>query len=152
MIEVKLTKQAELMQLYDSLLPETQGSAGIDLKACIQNPILLPAGSDEIVEIPTGLHFWFKSPRLACLLLPRGSSKYKLVNTIGLVDSDYQGEYILKVHNPWHDRDLYIKPGERIAQMVLFKVMNPTEIEYKFVNGFSELTERGSGRNGSTGK
>ena len=151
-MELQLTQLAKDLNLYDTLMPETSGSVGIDLKACIKETINLHSDSDEIIEIPTGIKLWFKDPGLAGLILPRGSSKYKLVNTVGLIDSDYQGEYILKVHNPWVDRDIWIKPGDRIAQLVFFKVQEPCKLMYKIVDQFSETTSRGVGRNGSTGR
>ena len=127
----------------------TQGSAGLDLCACIDEPITLNCGDTAI--IPTGIAIALPSADYGAFVFPRSGIAVKhgigLLNSVGVVDSDYRGEVMVGVIN--QKREAYtIEPGERIAQMVVMPVsMMPVE-------EVSELneTDRGDGGFGSTGK
>ena len=127
----------------------TQGSAGLDLCACIDEPITLNCGDTAV--IPTGIAIALPSADYGAFVFPRSGIAVKhgigLLNSVGVVDSDYRGEVMVGVIN--QKREAYtIEPGERIAQMVIMPVsMMPVE-------EVSELneTDRGDGGFGSTGK
>lgn len=126
----------------------TQGSAGLDLRACIATAIDL--GPGETVMIPTGLAIHLDDPRFAAMLLPRSGLGHKhgivLGNLVGLIDSDYQGE--LKI-STWNraSTTFRIEPMERIAQLVVVPVMQVTlNVVETFV-----ASDRGAGGFGSTG-
>ena len=126
----------------------TPGSAGLDLRACITEPITLEPGSTHLV--PTGLAIHIADPGLAGMILPRSGLGHKhgivLGNLVGLIDSDYQGELMVSCWN--RGRDAFsIEPMERIAQMVVVPVV---QVELNVVEGF-EASERGAGGFGSTG-
>lgn len=127
----------------------TAGSAGLDLRACIDAPLTLQPGESQL--IPTGLAIHLGNPALAAVLIPRSGLGHKsgivLGNLVGLIDSDYQGE--LKV-SCWNrgSAAFEIKPLERIAQMVVIPVV---QVKLNVVPAFSEST-RGAGGFGSTGK
>jgi dUTP pyrophosphatase len=129
------------------------GSSGYDLSACL--PFPLPIYPDEVVKIPTGVKVWIgemdedvgEDIALAGLYLPRSSSPgLKLENTVGLLDSDYQGESFLKYRNITEDI-IRIKPGEKIGQLVFIPTYIGKLLE---VTSFSEETSRGQGGFGST--
>lgn len=126
----------------------TEGSAGLDLRACIDQPLTLGAGEWKL--LPTGLAMYLKDPAYAAMILPRSGLGHKhgivLGNLVGLIDSDYQGE--LKV-SAWNRSDTAytIEPMERIAQLVIVPVV---QAQFKLVDGFEE-SERGEGGYGSTG-
>lgn len=134
-----------------SQLPQyaTAGSAGLDLRACIDAPLTLEPG--QTVLIPTGLAIHLADPAYCALILPRSGLGHKhgvvLGNLVGLIDSDYQGE--LKV-STWNRSStaFRIEPLERIAQLVVTPVM---QVQLNIVNEF-ELSDRGAGGFGSTGK
>lgn len=134
-----------------SQLPQyaTAGSAGLDLRACIDAPLTLEPG--QTVLIPTGLAIHLGDPAYCALILPRSGLGHKhgvvLGNLVGLIDSDYQGE--LKV-STWNRSStaFRIEPLERIAQLVVTPVM---QVQLNIVNEF-ELSDRGAGGFGSTGK
>ena len=127
----------------------TQGSAGLDLCACIDEPITLNCGDTTL--IPTGIAIALPSADYGAFVFPRSGIAVKhgigLLNSVGVIDSDYRGEIMVGVIN--QKRESYtIEPGERIAQMVIMPVsMMPVE-------EVSELdeTDRGAGGFGSTGK
>ncbi|MBE0492769.1 MAG: dUTP diphosphatase [Thiomicrospira sp.] len=127
----------------------TQGSAGLDLRACINEPLTLSPGETQL--IPTGLAIHLDDAGLAAMLLPRSGLGHKhgivLGNLVGLIDSDYQGE--LKV-SCWNrsDTPYTIGIGERIAQMVIVPVLQPV---FSQVSEFGESSERGVGGFGHTG-
>ena len=127
----------------------TIGSAGLDLRACIDTVITLQA--NETTLIPTGLAIHLANPDYAALLLPRSGLGHKhgivLGNLVGLIDSDYQGELKVSVWNRG-TTPFTIEPMERIAQMVIVPVIQAT---FKVVNEFA-TSERGEGGFGSTGK
>lgn len=127
----------------------TKGSAGLDLRACIDEAMTIEPG--QTVLIPTGMAIHLDDPSLAAMLLPRSGLGHKhgivLGNLVGLIDSDYQGE--LKV-SCWNrsDTPYTVSVGERIAQMVIVPVLQPAFVE---VEHFGESTERGVGGFGHTG-
>lgn len=131
-------------------LPEyaTQGSAGLDLRACIDAPLCVKAG--ETVLIPTGLAMFLDNMQWAAMILPRSGLGHKhgivLGNLVGLIDSDYQGELKVSLWNRSQE-DFTIQPFDRIAQMVIVPVV---QVGFKIVEEFTQ-TERGAGGFGSTG-
>lgn len=127
----------------------TAGSAGLDLRACIDAPQTVQAG--ETVLIPTGIAIHLDNPNLAAMLLPRSGLGHKhgvvLGNLVGLIDSDYQGEVMVSVWNRSANA-FTIEPFERIAQMVIVPVV---QAAFTVVDEFS-ASERGTGGFGSTGR
>ena len=127
----------------------TEGSAAMDLRACIDNPIEL--SSKNTVLIPTGLAFYIEDKNFAGIILPRSGLGHKhgiiLGNSVGLIDSDYQGELMVSLFNN-SEKEFSINPGDRIAQFLLIPVMS---VEYNFVDDFKS-TERSSGGFGHSGK
>ncbi|SSY80981.1 dUTP diphosphatase [Alysiella crassa] len=127
----------------------TTGSAGLDLRACIAEPITLAAGETRL--IPTGIAIFLDNPNLAAMLLPRSGLGHKhgivLGNLVGLIDSDYQGELMVSLWNR-SENEFTIQPFERVAQMVIVPVV---QADFELVNEFV-ATERGVGGFGSTGR
>ena len=134
----------------DIALPEraTAGSAGLDLRACLDAPLVLEPGQTHLV--PTGIAIHLDDPGLAAVLLPRSGLGHKhgivLGNLVGLIDSDYQGQVMVSVWNRGH-HPFTVEPGERIAQMIVVPVV---QVEIDVVAEF-EASERGAGGFGSTG-
>jgi dUTP pyrophosphatase len=127
----------------------TDGSAGLDLRACIAAPLLLEPGHTEL--IPTGLSIYIADPALAAVILPRSGLGHKhgivLGNLVGLIDSDYQGPLMVSCWN--RGAIAYtVQPGERIAQLVVVPV---ARMELQIVENFA-ATGRGSGGFGHTGR
>jgi dUTP pyrophosphatase len=126
----------------------TTGSAGMDLRACINAPLMLNPGSAEL--IPTGISIYIADPGLAAMLLPRSGLGHKsgivLGNLVGLIDSDYQGPLMVSVWNRGAAA-FTINPGDRIAQMVFVPVV---QVGFEVVEDFS-ATARGGGGFGSSG-
>ena len=126
----------------------TPGSAGLDLRACIDAPVTLAPGQAEL--IPTGLAIHLDDPGLAAMLLPRSGLGHKhgivLGNLVGLIDSDYQGQVMVSCWNRGQ-AGYTISPGERIAQMVIVPV---AQVEFELVESFAE-SDRGAGGFGSSG-
>ena len=126
----------------------TAGSAGMDLRACIDAPLVLKAGAAEL--IPTGISIYIADPDLAAVLLPRSGLGHKsgivLGNLVGLIDSDYQGPLMVSVWNRG-TAPFTINPGDRIAQMVFVPVVH---VDFDVVEDFS-ATSRGAGGFGSSG-
>ncbi|MAA74674.1 MAG: dUTP diphosphatase [Salinisphaeraceae bacterium] len=127
----------------------TPGSAGIDLRACIDAPLTLEPGDCEL--LPTGMALYIGDPNLAAMILPRSGLGHKhglvLGNLVGLIDSDYQGQLMVSVWNRGGSA-FTVEPGERVAQLVLVPVV---QAEFEVVDAF-ESTERGAGRFGSSGR
>lgn len=127
----------------------TEGSAGLDLRACIDAPITVAAGATVLV--PTGLAIHLANPQLAAMILPRSGLGHKhgivLGNLVGLIDSDYQGELMVSVWNRGQN-DFVIQPFDRIAQMVIVPVV---QVGFELVNEFAS-SQRGEGGFGSTGQ
>jgi len=134
-----------------ALLPAyaTSGSAGLDLRACIDAPLLLAPGQAEL--IPTGLAIHIGDPGLAAMLLPRSGLGHKhgivLGNLVGLIDSDYQGPLMVSCWNRGSTA-FTIAPLERIAQMVIVPVV---QAQFRHVDDF-DASARGEGGFGSTGR
>jgi dUTP pyrophosphatase len=127
----------------------TPGSAGLDLRACLDAPLLLEPGQAAL--IPTGLAIHIGDPGLAAMLLPRSGLGHKhgivLGNLVGLIDSDYQGPLMVSCWNRGGTA-FTVQPMERIAQMVIVPVV---QAAFRVVEEF-EMSERGVGGFGSTGK
>lgn len=127
----------------------TKGSAGLDLRACIEEPMTIFPG--QTVLIPTGMAIHLDDPGLAAMLLPRSGLGHKhgivLGNLVGLIDSDYQGPLMVSCWNRGSD-SYTVEIGERIAQMVIVPVLQPV---FTQVEDFGDATERGEGGFGHTG-
>ena len=127
----------------------TGGSAGLDLRACIDEPITLAAGASEL--IPTGLSIHIADPAYAAMILPRSGLGHKhgivLGNLVGLIDSDYQGPLMVSAWNR-SQQDFVLQPMERLAQLVVVPVQ---QIEFDIVDEFED-SARGTGGFGSTGR
>ncbi|MGI9273227.1 MAG: dUTP diphosphatase [Endozoicomonas sp.] len=127
----------------------TDGSAGIDLRACVEKPLALEPGQTEL--LPTGMAIHIEDPSLAAMILPRSGLGHKhgivLGNLVGLIDSDYQGQLMVSCWNRGHTT-FTVNPGERIAQLILVPVV---QAELDIVESFEE-SERGAGGFGHTGK
>ena len=127
----------------------TSGSAGLDLRACIDTPVTLKAG--ETTLIASGIAIHLDDPKYAAMVLPRSGLGHKhgivLGNLVGLIDSDYQGQIFVSVWNRGH-AEFTIQPMERIAQMIVVPVL---QVEFNVVADFVAST-RGDGGFGSTGK
>ena len=133
-------------------LPEykTDGSAGLDLRACIDGPATIGPGDTRLVA--TGLAVHIADPGYAAVILPRSGLGHRhgivLGNLVGLIDSDYQGEILVSCWN--RGREGYVvEPGERIAQLVVVPV---ARARFELVEAFSEETKRGTGGFGHTGR
>src|SRR5262245_58149254 len=135
----------------DIPLPQyaTDGSAGLDLRACLTEPLTLRPGQAELV--PTGLAIHLDDPGLAAVLLPRSGLGHKhgivLGNLVGLIDSDYQGQVMVSCWNRGAQA-FTIQPGERIAQLVVVPVV---QVEFEVVEEFEE-SRRGAGGFGHSGR
>ncbi len=126
----------------------TDGSAGLDMRACIDAPLAIAPGDTEL--IPTGLAIHVRDPGLAAVLLPRSGLGHKhglvLGNLTGLIDSDYQGQVFISCWNRGSKR-YEISPGERIAQMVFIPV---EQVQFNVVDEFED-SDRGDGGFGHSG-
>jgi deoxyuridine 5'-triphosphate nucleotidohydrolase len=127
----------------------TDGSAGMDLRACLDAPLTLAAGQAELV--PTGIAIHIADPGLAAMLLPRSGLGHKhgvvLGNLVGLIDSDYQGQLMVSLWNRGRE-PFTVQPGERIAQMIIVPVVRA---RFEVVEAF-ESSARGAGGFGHTGR
>ena len=126
----------------------TEGAAGLDMLACLNEPLRLSPGDTTL--IPTGIAIHIGDPGLAAVLLPRSGLGHKhgivLGNLVGLIDSDYQGQVFVSCWN--RGKDVFtIEPGDRIAQMVFVPVV---QAEFEIVSDF-ETSRRGAGGFGHTG-
>ncbi len=146
-IELKILDQ----RIGDSIpLPHyaTDGSAGLDMRACIDEPLTVNPGNTALV--PTGLAIHIADPGLAAVLLPRSGLGHKfglvLGNLTGLIDSDYQGQVFISCWNRG-SKAYEVQPGERIAQMVFVPV---EQVQFKVVDEF-DTSDRGDGGFGSSG-
>lgn len=128
----------------------TPGSAGLDLRACLDAPLTLAPNAWQL--IPTGLAIHLADEGFAAMILPRSGLGHKhgivLGNLVGLIDSDYQGQLMVSAWNR-SDVPFTIEPMERIAQMVIVPVV---QASFRVVENFAEVSERGSGGYGSTGR
>jgi dUTP pyrophosphatase len=127
----------------------TPGSAGLDLRACLDAPVTIASGST--VLIPTGLAIHLADPAYAALILPRSGLGHKhgivLGNLVGLIDSDYQGQLMISTWNR-SGSDFTLQPFERLAQLVIVPVM---QVGFQVVDEFDD-SSRGAGGFGSTGQ
>ena len=128
----------------------TPGSAGLDLRACLDAPLTLQPNAWQLV--PTGMAIHLADPGYAALILPRSGLGHKhgivLGNLVGLIDSDYQGQLMVSCWNRSQEA-FTIQPMERIAQMVIVPVV---QARFNVVTEFDAPSERGAGGYGSTGK
>ena len=145
-IDVKILdpRMAEQLPAY-----ATPGSAGLDLRACLDAPLELAPNAWQLV--PTGIAIYLKDPGYAALILPRSGLGHKhgivLGNLVGLIDSDYQGQLMVSAWNR-SDTAFTLQPMERLAQLVIVPVV---QAEFNVVTDFP-ASERGQGGYGSTGK
>jgi len=127
----------------------TDGSAGLDLRACLEAPLLLAAGKAEL--IPTGLAIHLGDPALAAVILPRSGLGHRhgvvLGNLVGLIDSDYQGQLMVSCWNRAIE-PFTIRPGERIAQLVVVPIV---QVQLEVVTDFA-ASARGAGGFGHSGQ
>ena len=126
----------------------TSGSAGMDLRACLNEQIRIAAGKTEL--IPSGIAIYIEDPNYAGLILPRSGLGHKngivLGNLVGLIDSDYQGELMISLWNR-SERDFVLAPGDRVAQLILIPVK---QLPLIVVDEF-DTSERGGKGFGSSG-
>jgi dUTP pyrophosphatase len=126
----------------------TDGSAGVDLRACIDAPLTIAPGQTEL--IPTGMAIFIEDPGLAAMILPRSGLGHKhgivLGNLVGLIDSDYQGQLFVSCWNRGSE-PFELEPGLRLAQMVIVPVV---QADFEVVDEFVESV-RGAGGFGHTG-
>ena len=145
-IDIKVLDERMAAQLPAYATP---GSAGLDLRACLEEAIELAAGQATL--IPTGLAIHVEDPGLAALILPRSGLGHKhgivLGNLVGLIDSDYQGQLMISCWNRGQ-APFTIQPMERIAQMVIVPVV---QARFRRVGNFDE-SDRGEGGFGSSGR
>jgi len=145
-IDVKIIdpRMAEQLPAY-----ATPGSAGLDLRACLDAPLTLLPNAWQLV--PTGIAIYLKDPKFAAMILPRSGLGHKhgivLGNLVGLIDSDYQGQLMVSAWNR-SDVAFTIEPMERIAQLVIVPVL---QAQFNVVSEFP-ASARGEGGYGSTGK
>ncbi|CAM4449636.1 MAG: Deoxyuridine 5'-triphosphate nucleotidohydrolase [Legionellaceae bacterium] len=127
----------------------TPGSAGLDLRACLDEPCTLQPGETKL--LPTGMALHIADPGLAAIILPRSGLGHKhgivLGNLLGLIDSDYQGEIMISCWNR-SDKAFTIEPADRIAQLVIVPVI---QAQFEIVTDFN-VSSRGNGGFGSTGR
>jgi len=145
-IDVKILDQ----RLADNLPTyATPGSAGLDLRACLDAPLILAPNAWQLV--PTGMAIYLHDPAYAALILPRSGLGHKhgivLGNLVGLIDSDYQGQLMVSAWNR-SSTEFTIEPMERIAQLVIVPVV---QAQFNIVSEFP-ASQRGEGGYGSTGK
>jgi dUTP pyrophosphatase len=145
-IDIKILNERMRDQLPHYATP---GSAGLDLRACIETPLTLEPGETKLV--PTGLAIHVADAGYAALILPRSGLGHKhgivLGNLVGLIDSDYQGELMISTWNRGHTT-FTLNPLERLAQLVIVPVV---QAQFNIVDDFA-ASERGAGGFGSTGK
>ena len=128
----------------------TPGSAGLDLRACLTEPLTLAPNAWQLV--PTGMALYLADPRYAAMILPRSGMGHKhgivLGNLVGLIDSDYQGQLMVSA---WNRTDVHftIEPMERIAQLVIVPVL---QASFNVVKEFADVSQRATGGYGSTGR
>lgn len=151
-----MTRQTFQVRILDSRIGReipmptyaTEGSAGLDLRACLDASLTLQPGDTELLS--TGLSLHIADPKLAAMILPRSGLGHKhgivLGNLVGLIDSDYQGELMVSCWNRGQTA-FTIEPGERIAQLVLVPVV---QADFEIVDEF-DASLRGEGGFGSTG-
>jgi dUTP pyrophosphatase len=147
-VQVKVLDQ-RLGSLWDMPNYATSGSAGLDLRACLEEAVEITPGQTVLVK--TGLAIYIQDVHYAGLVIPRSGLGHKhgivLGNLVGLIDSDYQGELMISVWNRGPS-SFVLQPGERLAQYVVVPVQ---QVQFDLVEAF-EATERGAGGFGHTGQ
>ena len=147
-IELKILDSRVGTEAFPLPAYATPGSAGVDLRACIDEDLVLEPGQTELV--PTGIAIHIEDPGLAATILPRSGLGHKhgivLGNLVGLIDSDYQGQLFISVWNRGNN-SFTISPAERIAQLVVLPVV---QVGFEVVEEFGE-SQRGEGGFGSSG-
>jgi dUTP pyrophosphatase len=147
-------KKLDVKILEERMRPQlpayaTRGSAGLDLRACLDEPLTLRPGDSALV--PTGIAIHVADPGYAAVIIPRSGLGHKhgivLGNLVGLIDSDYQGQVFVSCWNRGRET-FVVNPMERIAQLVVVPVV---QVELNVVDSFDE-SARGDGGFGSTGK
>lgn len=127
----------------------TDGSAGIDLRACIDEPIIIKAGESQLIG--TGLAIYIQDPDYVGFIMPRSGLGHKhgivLGNLTGVIDADYQGELMVSIWNR-SQTDYVLQPSEKMAQYLVVPIVRPT---FEIVAEFSDISVRGEGGFGSTG-
>ncbi len=145
-LQVKIMDERMRSQLPHYATP---GSAGLDLRACLEEAIEITPG--QTVLVPTGISIYIGDPRYCAMILPRSGLGHKhgivLGNLVGLIDSDYQGQLMVSTWNR-SSTSFRLEPMERLAQLVIVPVM---QVEWSIVDEFAS-SERGEGGFGSTGK
>lgn len=150
-VKVKVLDQRLLDEDLGWGLPSygTEGSAGLDLRACLDAPLVLEPHSKSVL-VSSGLSIYIEDPNFAGFIYPRSGSGHKqglvLGNLTGVIDSDYQGPLMISAWNR-SEEPLTINPGDRIAQYIVVPVQR---VEFQIIDSFEE-TERGSGGFGHTG-
>ncbi|WP_201582534.1 dUTP diphosphatase [Psychrobacter jeotgali] len=150
-VQVKVLND-KVMQDEAFTLPTraTDGSAGIDLRACIDEPLTIKAGSTHLIG--TGLAVYIQDPSYAGMILPRSGLGHKhgivLGNLVGLIDADYQGELMVSIWNR-SEEDFVLSPAERMAQYIVVPIARP---EFEIVKDFSDESIRGAGGFGHSGR
>ena len=143
-IQLRILNESARLPRY-----ETQGSAGMDLRACLDEPLTLKPGETRMVH--TGIALHIADPELAAVILPRSGLGHKhgvvLGNLVGLIDSDYQGEIMMSCWNRG-DKPFVLEDGMRVAQLVLLRV---ARAGFEVVEEFT-ASERGEGGFGHTGR
>ena len=146
-IDVKILDPRMAQQLPAYATP---GSAGLDLRACLDAPLTLEPNAWQLV--PAGIAIYLRDPGYAALILPRSGLGHKhgivLGNLVGLIDSDYQGQLMVSAWNR-SQTAFTLQPMDRLAQLVVVPVVQPT---FNLVDEFEAVSERGEGGYGSTGK
>lgn len=147
-IDVKIL-DSRLGTVFELPKYATVGSAGLDLRACIDQPVCLEPG--QAVLINTGMSIYLRDTGYAAMILPRSGLGHKngivLGNLVGLIDSDYQGPLMVSCWNRSNDH-FTVQPGDKIAQLIIVPVM---QVEFNIVNDFVQ-TERGEGGFGHSGR
>ena len=147
--EIELARDS-VIEKYGVPTYKTPGSAGLDLIACIEEPIVIPSGKN--VLIGTGLAVNIQDPGLVAVVASRSglclNSQVRVGQGLGIVDSDYHGEIGVILHNDGQD-DYVVQPGERIAQLLFMPVV---QVDFKIVDTFTTSTDRGTGGFGHTGR
>ncbi|MGR9088703.1 MAG: dUTP diphosphatase [Gammaproteobacteria bacterium] len=148
LIETRITNP--LLEKFGLPGYKTVGSAGIDLVACIESPVVLASGKNSLIG--TGLAINIQDPGLVAVVASRSglclNHRIRIGQGLGVIDSDYHGEIGVILHNDG-DGDYTVQPGERIAQLLFMPVV---QVAFKLVPDFTTVTERGGGGFGSTGK
>jgi dUTP pyrophosphatase len=139
-----------LLEKYGIPTYKTEGSAGLDLVACIETPVVIEPGKNKLIG--TGLAINLQDPGLVAVVASRSglclNHQIRVGQGLGIIDADYHGEIGVILHNDGSDA-YTVQPGERIAQLLFMPVV---QVAFKLVPEFTTSTERGGGGFGSTGK